>query len=121
MFGDIAMVVEFVNAFHKFLMADKNLLVTLDNFTNGLTSNGKNVELVSKILMLFLKVILGNEDFKIKGLKIELADLPLTEFTVSYLVSQFIKSQLEKKRKEKRAAEIAAEYAAAAERKARLL
>ena len=59
--------------------------------------------------------------FQIKGLKIELADLPLTEFTVSYLVCQFIKSQLEKIRKEKRAAEIAAEYAAAAEKKARLI
>ena len=54
-------------------------------------------------------------------MKIELADLPLTEFTVSYLVCQFIKSQLEKIRKEKRAAEIAAEYAAAAEKKARLI
>ena len=47
--------------------------------------------------------------------------MPLTEFTVSYLVCQFIKSQLEKIRKEKRAAEIAAEYAAAAEKKARLI
>ena len=29
MFGDMAMVVEFVNAFQKFLMSDENLIVTI--------------------------------------------------------------------------------------------
>ena len=46
----------------------------------------------------------------------ELADLPLTEYTVSFLVGQFIKSQLEKKKKQKRAEEIAVAVALAAEK-----
>ena len=54
--------------------------------------------------------------FQVPGLRVELADLPLTEFTVSFLMAQLIKSQLETKRKQRREEEFAKKQAAAAEK-----
>ena len=53
---------------------------------------------------------------QVPGLKVELADLPLTEFTVSFLIAQLIKSQLETKRKMRKEEEFARKQAAAAEK-----
>ncbi|XP_065654102.1 tyrosine-protein kinase BAZ1B isoform X2 [Hydra vulgaris] len=114
-FGDIVMIVEFVNCFKKFLDVNDRPDITTAQLLLALTPGSKGSLITCQILLLFLKVVLGNEDYKIKGLKIELADLPLTEHTVSYLLAQFLKSQLEKMKKERRAKEIESENALVAE------
>ncbi|XP_066931041.1 tyrosine-protein kinase BAZ1B-like [Clytia hemisphaerica] len=108
-FGSILMITEFVDIFKGFLMTDENFPIKTDEIIEAV-SQKKESETVLKILLYFLKVLLGNECYKIKSLKIELADLPLTEFTVSFLVEQFLKSYIDKKKKQKQAEEMAAKY-----------
>lgn len=116
MFGDIAMIVVFVNTFKKFLSPEDQQNMTAEKLMDGLSADGGAANVILNILLLFLKVVLTSDDYKVKGLKIELADLPLTEYSASYLTEQFLKSQIEKKKRQKKALEMAQAAALAVEK-----
>lgn len=104
-YGELLMITEFLNIYRKFLGVEEEFKILTETLVHDIAYQ-KESESVLKVLLYFLKVLLGNESYKIRGLKMELADLPLTEYTVSFLVEQFLKS-LDKKKKQKRAEEIA--------------
>merc|ERR1719354_588963 len=112
------MVVEFVNAFKSFL--GHKVMFASALLMQGVTRGCDHADIISQILLMFLQILLSNEDFKVPGLKIELADLPLTEYTVSFLVSQLMKSQMETKKRIRKEEEFARKEARKAEKVADL-
>merc|ERR1712048_622993 len=76
----------FMKTFSNFLQPEDETPVKAADFMESLVGNGKKSQVVANTLLLFLKVLLGsnNESYKIPHLKLDLADLPLTQHTISY-------------------------------------
>eukprot|EP00795_Rhopilema_esculentum_P012727 gene12727-3449_t len=90
-FGDIAMLVEFVYVFNKFLAPEETPSITAEQLIKALAAGGQGADVISKILLVFLRALIGEEEREINGLGIGLADMPLTVFTVSELLYHYLR------------------------------
>lgn len=101
-FGDIAMVVEFIYSYSKFLAPEETPTITAELLIKALAAGNQGANVISKIVLIFLRALIGDEEREINGLGIGLADMPLTVFTVSELLYQYLKLTCEKLAKEKK-------------------
>jgi len=100
-FGDIAMIVEFIYSYSKFLAPEETPTITAELLIKALAAGSQGANVVSKVVLVFLRTLIGEEEREINGLGIGLADMPLTTFTVSELLYHYLKLTCEMPVKEK--------------------
>ncbi|KAL5007746.1 hypothetical protein ScPMuIL_016552 [Solemya velum] len=87
LFGDIAMVTEFISCFSKLLMPDEEYPIYTDALMKALVTGKNGFAYMSRILIVLLQTLLQDEiseDYS--DLKIPLSDIPVNQYTVSELV-----------------------------------
>ncbi|PIK50890.1 putative tyrosine-protein kinase [Apostichopus japonicus] len=87
LFGDIAMVVEFLNCYSGFLMPNDPYPVTTDSFMKALVCDKEGFAYLSRMMVILLKTLLQDqitEDFVELGMK--LSDIPVNMHTASELL-----------------------------------
>eukprot|EP00794_Sanderia_malayensis_P016840 gene16840-18539_t len=90
-FGDIAMLVEFCYTFNKFLAPEDSPTITAELLMKALAAGSQGAGIVSKMLLILLRALIGEEEREVNGLGIGLADMPITAFTVSDLIFHYLK------------------------------
>lgn len=94
MFGDIAMIADFVHTFSNLLAPKETLHISTDNLSQALISGEEGSPLLSKILVIFLQILLQDGSTKGFELGMKLSEMPLTQHTASEISRIYLNSKL---------------------------
>ncbi|CAH1232867.1 BAZ1B [Branchiostoma lanceolatum] len=101
LFGDVAMVVEFISCYYQLLMPEDNYPVTTDAIMKALVAGGEGFAYLSRVLVILLQTLLQDdimEDHKEVG--VALRDIPVTMHSASELVRLCLKKHEEEEEEE---------------------
>eukprot|EP00058_Branchiostoma_floridae_P006406 XP_002591894.1 hypothetical protein BRAFLDRAFT_125529 [Branchiostoma floridae] len=101
LFGDVAMVVEFISCYYQLLMPEDNYPVTTDAIMKALVAGGEGFAYLSRVLVILLQTLLQDdimEDHKEVG--VTLRDIPVTMHSASELVRLCLKKHEEEEEEE---------------------
>ncbi|KAK4314652.1 hypothetical protein Pmani_014070 [Petrolisthes manimaculis] len=87
LFGDIAMVVEFIECYQDLIKPDKKITVSHSQLSQALAAGPKGFKFVAEIICLLLHIIITDDSVsKVKELGIKLSALPIHVETATELV-----------------------------------
>ncbi|KAI8504967.1 Tyrosine-protein kinase baz1b [Branchiostoma belcheri] len=101
LFGDVAMVVEFISCYYQLLMPEDNYPVTTDAIMKALVAGGEGFAYLARVLVILLQTLLQDdimEDHKEVG--VALGDIPVTMHSASELVRLCLKKHEEEEEEE---------------------
>ncbi|XP_078679744.1 tyrosine-protein kinase BAZ1B-like isoform X3 [Branchiostoma floridae x Branchiostoma belcheri] len=101
LFGEVAMVVEFISCYYQLLMPEDNYPVTTDAIMKALVAGGEGFAYLARVLVILLQTLLQDdimEDHKEVG--VALGDIPVTMHSASELVRLCLKKHEEEEEEE---------------------
>ncbi|CAC5416850.1 BAZ1B [Mytilus coruscus] len=94
LFGDVAMVTEFISCYQGLLIPNKEFPVSAEKLMQSIGSGKEGFSYLSKILSILLQTLLQDqisEDYQ--EIKISLSDIPVNSYTTSELVRLCLRKQ----------------------------
>jgi len=92
-FGDVTMIADFVYTFRGLLVPRESLHISVDNLSQALVSGNEGFPLLSKILFIFLQILLQDGSTKGQEFGMQLAEMPLTQQSASEVSRLYLNSK----------------------------
>ncbi|XP_068702379.1 tyrosine-protein kinase BAZ1B-like isoform X2 [Montipora foliosa] len=93
-YSDVIMVAEFVNLFRDLLSPKETLHISIANLSDALITGPKGFSLLSKILVVFLQILLQDSSTEGEELGLHLSEVPLTRQTASEVSRLYLSNKM---------------------------
>jgi len=92
-FGEVAMIADFVYTFRDLLVPRETLHISIDNLSQALVAGNEGFPLLSRILFIFLQILMQDRSTKGQELGMQLAEMPLTQQSASEVSRLYLNSK----------------------------